>query len=45
MSEKDTRNEIEWWKYNNSNKYMGNFITKLLYCLSSSGRGRIRVVS
>ena len=26
-SEKDTRNEIEWWEYYNRNKYMGNFIT------------------
>ena len=22
MSEKNTRNEIEWWKYNNRNKYV-----------------------
>ena len=33
-SEKDTKNKIEWWKYNNQNKYMSNFITKILCCLS-----------
>ena len=42
MGEKDTGNEIEWWKYNNKNKYMGHFITKLLYCLSRLDKGRIR---
>ena len=30
MSEKDTRNRIEWWKYNNRKKYLSNFITKIL---------------
>ena len=42
MSEKDTRNEIEWWKYKNRNKYTDNFITKILCCLSRLDRGRIR---
>ena len=40
-SQKDTGNEIEWWKYNNRNKYMSNFITKILHCLSRLDRGRI----
>ena len=42
MSEKDTRNETKWWNYNNRNKYTGNFITKILCCLSRSDTGRIR---
>ena len=39
---KDTRNKIEWWKHNNMNKYIGNFITKILCCLPRLGRDRIR---
>ena len=39
---KDTRNEIEWWKYNNRNRYMGHVITNILCCLSRLDRGRIR---
>ena len=42
MSEKDTRKETECWTYNSRNKYMGNFITKILCCLSRLDRGRIR---
>ena len=42
MSEKDTRNGTEWWKYNSRNKYMDNSITKILCCLSRLDRGRIR---
>ena len=44
MSEKDTRNQIEWQKYNNRKKYMGNFITKILCCLSRLDRGHIRAM-
>ena len=29
MSEKDDRNETEWLKHNNKNKYYGNFIIKV----------------
>ena len=43
MNEKDTRNKIEWWKFNSRNKHIGNFITKILCCLSILDRVRIRV--
>ena len=42
MSEKDTRNKIEWCKYNNKNKLIGSFITKTLCWLSRLDRGKIR---
>ena len=36
-TEKDTRNKIEWWIYNNRNKYKRNFINKIL-CYSTGAR-------
>ena len=41
-SEKDTRHKTEWCKYQNRNKHMGNFVTKILCCYSRLDRGRIR---
>ena len=41
-SEKDTKNKTEWWKYSNKNKYMSNFITKILFCLSRLDRDKIK---
>ena len=30
-SEKETRHKIEWWIYNNRNKYMRKFYTEVLF--------------